>query len=157
MDTLPLSDSCQSDTPAHRDLSVGFRGRWILAAWSLLLMAGFVLARSLDPDPRGFGTHQRLGLPPCTFRAVFGISCPGCGMTTSFSHYVRGSMAESVRTNPAGFALALVCTAMIPWCWLSLAKGRLLGVTDADRAILLLVVGVFALSLIQWSVRLFVG
>lgn len=39
-------------------------GRWLVATTCLLLLAGFGLARSLEPDPRGYGTHQRLGLPP---------------------------------------------------------------------------------------------
>ena len=84
-------------------------GRWLLFGWSLFLISGFTLAWNLEPDPRGFGTHQSLGLPPCTFRALFGIPCPGCGMTTSFSHLVRGNVVQASRANIGGVLLALLC------------------------------------------------
>ncbi len=73
-----------------------------LVAASLAVIGGFVMAYRLEPDPRGFGTHQRLGLPPCTIRAVFGIPCPSCGMTTSFANITKGRWREAARANVAG-------------------------------------------------------
>src|SRR5947209_2100708 len=52
-----------------------------------LVTAGTVLigllatAACLTPSPRGMGTHQQLGLPPCTVVQWFGVRCPSCGMT----------------------------------------------------------------------------
>jgi hypothetical protein len=63
----------------------------------------FVLGYLLEPDPRGHGTHVQMGLAPCTTRALFGLPCPFCGMTTSVSHLAHGDMAASIRTQPAGF------------------------------------------------------
>ena len=80
-------------------------GRWLLVGWSLFLLGGFALAYALEPDPRGFGTHQSLGLPPCTFRALFGIPCPSCGMTTSFSHFMHGNLWQAFRANAGGGAV----------------------------------------------------
>ena len=48
-------------------------------------MSGFALARSIEPDQRGYGTHEQVGLPPCTFIRVFNVRCPTCGMMTSFA------------------------------------------------------------------------
>lgn len=104
--------------------------RWLLLFWSLLLLAGFGVAAGLKPDPRGFGTHQALGLPPCTVRLLLGIPCPSCGMTTSFSHFIRGQFVDSVRANAAGFLLASVCLLQIPWCLVSAGRGRLLGLQN---------------------------
>ena len=88
------------------------------------LLAGFGLAGYLTPSPAGLGTHQQLGLPPCTVRAIAGIPCPACGMTTSFSHFVRGQWLGSWSANPGGLLLALLCAALIPWLAWIVATGR---------------------------------
>ena len=132
-------------------------GRWLLVGWSLLLIGGFALAWNLEPDPRGFGTHQSLGLPPCTFRALFDIPCPGCGMTTSFSHFVRGNLRQALLVNVGGLVLALVCAVQIPWCWWSAARGRLSGITDPSRSLLILISVVGAICVLNWVLRMFAG
>ncbi len=90
------------------------RGRALLSVLSLGLIAGFCLAATLQPDPRGYGTHRQLGLPPCTVRLLFGIPCPSCGMTTSFASLMRGQLDQSFRANPAGLLLGLACAALDP-------------------------------------------
>ncbi|MFN0054574.1 MAG: DUF2752 domain-containing protein [Planctomycetales bacterium] len=125
-------------------------GRWLLLAWSLLLLGGFALAGSLEPDPRGFGTHQRLGLPPCTFRVLCDIPCPSCGMTTSFAYLTRGQFAQAIHANIGGTLLALVCAAQIPWCWLSAWRGRMVGIAHPTNSLLAVVLTVAAVSTVNW-------
>ncbi|MBS0265172.1 MAG: DUF2752 domain-containing protein [Planctomycetes bacterium] len=136
---------------------VGRSSRWLLVCWSLFLIAGFSLSLHLDPDPRGFGTHQRLGLPPCTFRALLDIPCPGCGMTTSFSHFVRGNLVQAARANIGGALLALCCAVQIPWCWWSALRGRLWYVEDPTRSLLILITVVASVALVNWIFRLASG
>jgi hypothetical protein len=81
-----------------------------LAAASLLGTAVW-----LAPAQGHMGTHRQLGLLPCGFVTMTGYPCPTCGMTTAFAHAVRGHVAESVRSQPAGFALAVV-TVVIGGC-----------------------------------------
>ena len=102
--------------PGSGGFPVARRGRWLLVGWSLFLIGGFALAFALKPDPRGYGTHQSLGLPPCTFRMLFGIPCPSCGMTTSFSHLMHGNISQAFE-RASGVVLAAVCAVQIPWCW----------------------------------------
>ena len=59
----------------------------------------------LVPDPRGHGTHQQLGLPPCLIYFLTGRSCPSCGLTTSVSALLHGNFALAWRVNPFGFAI----------------------------------------------------
>lgn len=125
-------------------------GRTLLVVWSLLLLGGFILASSLHPDPRGYGTHQRLGLPPCTFRALFGMPCPGCGMTTSFAHFVRGDVPSAIRANAAGCLLATVCCLAIPWCWWSAFRGELWRVAEPGPLGLRLFLSLAAVSGLNW-------
>lgn len=75
--------------------------------------AVFVLAIafSLAPDARGYGTHERLGLPPCGLMLWTGVPCPSCGMTTSFSRAVRLDVGGAARAQPLGLVLALATAA----------------------------------------------
>ncbi|HEX6985779.1 MAG TPA: DUF2752 domain-containing protein [Planctomycetaceae bacterium] len=128
--------------------------RGLLAAWGLFLAAGFAVAASLEPDPRGFGTHQRLGLPPCTTRALLDVPCPSCGMTTSFANFVRGRFLQAARANASGLLLAAVCAVQLPWIAASVARGRLLGVRRPDRLALAVVLPLAVVCLAEWALRL---
>ena len=133
---------------------IGTRGRVLLGIWSLFLVAGFGVALSLEPNPRGYGTHQGLGLPPCTFRFLLGIPCPSCGMTTSFSHFIRGQFVRSFQANAAGFLLAFVCAIQVPWCWLSIHRRRLWRVDQPEQFLFYLLVVLFLASLATWGYQL---
>ena len=89
----------------NRGLRPGF-----VRAVAFLLAVGpasaLIVASRLQPDSRGLGTHQQLGLPPCSMRMLFGIRCPGCGMTTSWAYFTQGEWLASAQTNVAGFLLA---------------------------------------------------
>jgi hypothetical protein len=134
-------------------LPVAAAGRWLLAILGVSLLGGFLLAAQLDPDPRGYGTHQRLGLPECSFRMLFNRPCPGCGMTTSFAHFVRGQWVASARANPAGLLMAVMCMLLVPWCGLSLWLGRLWWVDDPWPVAAYLLGGWGALGMLVWIVR----
>lgn len=73
-----------------------------------------ITAFLLQPDPLGHGTHQQLGLPPCGFLTVTGYPCPGCGLTTAFTHLVRFEIFGAVRANPFGVPLFLVSLVGVP-------------------------------------------
>ncbi len=133
---------------------LSFRSRvWLLAA-SFALVAGFGLARWLEPDPRGFGTHQKLGLPECTFQLLWKRPCPGCGMTTAFAHFVRGEWRAAARANPGGLLLGLTCAVLIPWLWLSALVGRTVGVSSPLNASLALLVALAVVTMGVWIGRM---
>jgi hypothetical protein len=136
---------------------VGTVGRAALLGTALFFIVGFAIALWLDPDPRGFGTHQQFGLPPCTFRLVFGFPCPGCGMTTCFSHFVRGEFVKAARANVAGLVLAVVCLLLIPWSIWSAGRGRLWLVSDPVTCVATLAVCLSGLIMLLWMVRWIAG
>ena len=97
-----LSPPCfhsRYSNPEPDGFPLGRLGLALLALWGFALLGGFFVAYRLEPDPRGFGTHQRLGLPPCTIRTVFGVPCPSCGMTTSFANLAKGHFVHAARAN----------------------------------------------------------
>ena len=131
--------------------------RVLLAAFALGLAVVFVVARGLQPDPRGFGTHTQLGLWPCAFKLTTGRPCPTCGMTTSFAWFSRGELARSWGANPAGVPLASTALVMIPWLLLASARARPWPFRDLERPLVGLSVAVVALTLISWTVRMTLG
>ena len=131
--------------------------RVALVALAVVLVGVLGIARWLNPDNRGFGTHEQLGLPPCAFRVLMGIPCPSCGMTTSFAFVVRGQLASAAWTNPGGCLLALGVMGLIPWCLASAVAGRTLGIRSPERAAMGVILVVLAISLAGWAVRLLVS
>lgn len=127
--------------------------RALLLGVAMALAGVLGLARWLDPDRRGYGTHEQLGLPPCAFRAITGIPCPSCGMTTSFAYVVRGQIWTAILTNPGGCLLALGAAGLIPWCIASAVAGRTIGIRSPERAAVGIVLVVVALSAVSWTIR----
>ena len=107
-------------TPAVERPVVDAGGRIGALILSMCALAVLVTATMLPPSPTGIGTHQQMGLPQCAWMAVSGIPCPTCGMTTSFSHFVRGNWVASFYVQPMGFVLALL-SGTIFWAGLYIA------------------------------------
>lgn len=72
------------------------------------------VAAWLSPDGAGHGTHTQLGMPPCGWVIAFDKPCPTCGMTTAFSHAVRGRLWAAFVAQPFGAVLA-VAAATVFW------------------------------------------
>ena len=51
-------------------------------------------------------------------------------MTTSFANITKGHWKEAARANFAGLLLAIICAALVPWCWLSASTGVSAGFDD---------------------------
>lgn len=126
--------------------------------WALGLACGLfgllTVSYWLSPNPRGIGTHQQLGLPPCTFVTLFRIPCPTCGMTTSWSHLMHGNVSESWSTNPGGTCLAVVAAIAGTWSLVTSIRGRYRRLIPA-RVAGAIAIGITALTLIAWCGRIF--
>lgn len=100
---------------------------WILAAALLGPAVPLISARVLDPDPRGVGTHEQLGMEPCTMLDLTGWPCPGCGVTTAVTLAGEGRLVESFLTQPLGFLLVAFAAFFLPWAAVAHFRGRDLG------------------------------
>jgi len=96
----------------------------VLALAPLSLLA---VARTLTPDARGHGTHEQLGLPPCTFYLTFHRPCPACGATTSWAWLLRGEIGRALAANAGGTLLAVLGLVGAGWLLVSAFRGRWLG------------------------------
>jgi len=121
--------------------------------WAVLLVACsavLVTATRLQPDGRGVGTHEQLGLPPCGFVAAFDAPCPSCGFTTTFTLAAHGRPVDAIVNQPFGFLVFLATVAAVPLALASVFKGvSLLEVVERwplGRVIL----ATFALWIVSW-------
>ncbi len=72
------------------------------------------IARILPPSPRGVGTHELLGLPPCFFLKLTGFPCPSCGLTTCFAYAAKLHFHEALITQPFGLLAFFLTVMLIP-------------------------------------------
>lgn len=134
--------------PASRITRIAY-GTFACGLFGLLGIAAW-----LSPDPSGMGTHQQLSLPPCAFTVLFDIPCPSCGMTTSWSHLVRGQLISAFQANAGGALLGMLSVGSAPWMlWVSV-RGRFpeIPVSDVHMALALLVIIVVTFA--DWGWRL---
>ena len=120
---VPLAPPRQAQPARPNKLEVRIWSAFIFAVCASMLGLGLYLT----PDPRGFGTHQQLGLPPCGFQSMFGIPCPTCSCTTAVSHFSHGQLIASFITQPFGFYVALVAFVTSILTFLGLITGRWYG------------------------------
>jgi hypothetical protein len=98
---------------------------WVLlagASAAALVLLAFGLW--VEPDPRGYGTHERLGLPPCLPMQLWHVPCPGCGVTTAFALAAHGRVLSSLANQPLGCVIALSIPLTLVWAWSVHVRGR---------------------------------
>jgi hypothetical protein len=74
--------------------------------YSVVALTLLAISYFLTPSTDGVGTHQQLGLPTCGWILAANLPCPTCGMTTSWSHAVRGELPSAFMAQPLGMVLA---------------------------------------------------
>jgi hypothetical protein len=131
--------------------------RLVLTTAGLAMLALLATAARLTPNQSGMGTHQQLGLPPCTVVGWFGIRCPSCGMTTAWSHAVRGNFLAAVRVNAGGALLAVLAAIGGPWFAASGMMGRWVASPPKEMWVFGAAMLVAIVTLIQWALRISLG
>ena len=111
------------------------------------------IARTLQPSDAGLGTHQQLGLPPCSMRLMLGMRCPACGMTTSWAHFTRGSWLRSIQANSGGFLLAALTACFAPiwvrWGWTGCPPPP-----KTQSGMIYAVIAVAGVTICDWIIRI---
>jgi hypothetical protein len=123
--SLPAKQVCDDCDSPQRQLDSSRGGRHLsrtsrcaYGVMSCGLFAILAIAAQLTPATEGFGTHRQLGLPACTWMELWGVRCPSCGMTTSWSLAMRGEWGAAANANPAGLLLFLQAWVTATyWMW----------------------------------------
>jgi hypothetical protein len=146
-----------TDRQPHAARKLRWWQRLLLTGIGAVLVVLLGTAASLTPSIRGYGTHRQLGLPACTLVQWYGVRCPSCGMTTSWSHMMRGQVLSALRANTGGALLALVAVVCGPWMLASGLVGRWLFGPPPEGPTLAVGVAIVVTTLIDWSLRLYLG
>ncbi len=133
---------------------VGWRELMPFAATLLSLSVVLGGMALLKPSRDYVGTHQQLGFPPCSFRAVFGLPCPGCGGTTSVAFMVHGHPVDALKSNLFGSAVFLVIAATWLGCLFSVVTRRPIALLLEGRDAARVVAYAIALMLVSWVVKI---
>ncbi len=134
-----------------KKLPVGYR--FAMVGFAVAGLAVLLLARNLEPDPRGFGTHEQLGLTPCFFQQWTGHVCPTCGATTAWAYAVRGQLTQAVTVNLGGTLLCAATTIAVPWLLVSATVGRWIVCRLQGRVLLLVGTSWLLVVLLDWWQR----
>lgn len=105
---------------------------------ALVVLSGAILccAARLVPDPRGYGTHEQLGMAPCWFLQKFAIPCPSCGMTTAFALAMQGEFRSATAANAGGVLLAATTIVLGSWALATAATNKwIAGRLTLERAL----------------------
>ena len=100
----------------------------MLAIASAVMILAFVLVEVADGRVavRGF---TRYPLPEsCLSRSLFGMNCPGCGLTRSIIHLAEGDWRASWRSHRLGGLFAALIALQVPY--------RLLALRRPDRPVI---------------------
>jgi hypothetical protein len=88
--------------------------------WTMLCLAVFIIAASFTLQIRDSSAvvipWLHLELPTlCGSVALFGVECPGCGLTRSFIALAAGDLKQSYQYHHLGWLMALAVVAQIPY------------------------------------------
>jgi hypothetical protein len=103
---------------------LGWMTRLSCAAVAAGCLTVLAIAARLDPDARGVGTHEQLGLAPCGWLVQFGWPCMSCGMTTAFSHMAHLRPLSALAAQPMGAVLYLATAVTAVLTAVSVVTGR---------------------------------
>ena len=111
------------------------RGRAVLEGSELRIPAGILLGAGV-----ALPLLDHPG-PGCLLRAMTGVPCPLCGMSTSVAATVRGDLSDALTAAPAGIALV----GLAIWVF----------VTGRPRRLEVPLPGVLGLLVVMWVFQLF--
>lgn len=137
--------------PAGKPLRWWVRG--MLATLGLVLVTLLGTAAFLTPNRNGMGTHQQLGLPPCSMVQILRVRCPACGMTTSWAYLLNGQVLSSLRANAGGTLLGLAALAAAPWSLATALRGRWFWMAPRDEWLLVVGLTIAAVTIVDWVLR----
>ncbi|MDB5333293.1 MAG: hypothetical protein JWP03_4444 [Phycisphaerales bacterium] len=123
----------------------------------MLIIAGITIAlafslRVVQGDRVAFWFLPQHPLPQtCGSRALFGMDCPGCGLTRSFVFLAHGHWNAALHVHRVGWVLALATVLQIPYRIIALRTGYILPAPIArniSRGLIILLIGNWVLGII---------
>lgn len=111
----PEASQTASSNSSPQELTTTRSFDWVFLFLGVIVVAlSFLLSR--ESDGVGVTVPGLFRLPSlCMTQSIFGVDCPGCGLTRSFISLAGGDFWASLQANPAGLAYFLVIAGQIPY------------------------------------------
>lgn len=123
-----------------------------LGLWGVVLVSALLV-----PSADGLGTHEQLGMQPCTFYQATGRPCPGCGLTTAFSLMAHGRVIEAAVVQPFGALLFTLAAAGAMGASALAVAGRSWMPVLYSEKLPLVLYGLIFIWLASWCYKLIYG
>ncbi len=127
--------------------------------WLFLGMASVVILMSIlmstDGETKVFLPGFESPIPSvCSSKVLFGVDCPGCGLTRAFIAISHGEFWQAWQFNRAGWIVYAFVALQIPWHAIQLyRRGR--GLRPLESNLVYLVpIGMVVALLINWLIKL---
>lgn len=92
-------------------------------------------------------------LPLCWFRSLWGVSCPGCGLSRAFCAISHGDLGAAWGFHPFGFAFYATALALVAWPVAVQARpeleARLLRARGGGAVVVVFVVALLAFGVVR--------
>ena len=95
----------------------------LLSIWGLLLL-GAMYVFAFEPGKSGI-------FPPCVFRQLTGLQCPGCGSTRALHQLLHGHFLAAFTLNP----LFVIATPLLLYVLLKYTTLAFRGITPKPNAL----------------------
>ncbi|MDK2970392.1 MAG: hypothetical protein PWP23_147 [Candidatus Sumerlaeota bacterium] len=163
----PTSSPTPPTPPGPAPRSIGSRvAHWYARVFDFQGMTRGVLSRPsaivclIGAITGYFLPATGIGMSTCGMLRIFGLPCPGCGLTRSVSSFLQGHFVWSFHYHPLGWVFAVIfvligSTALMPTRWREAIIAR---VTRYDQALgsgflifctLLLLYGFIRMGMVQ--------
>lgn len=94
-----------------------------MLVFSILIIIASLVLHVGDEGKVQIGPNPSFHLPPlCLSRAIFGVECPGCGLTRGFVLLAHGHWYDSLAMNRVGWFVALALLIQIPYRVLAIRR-----------------------------------
>ena len=116
---LPTAElSTAGDSTVTEQPQVDTEVMWMhgLFFWMALAVIGVSFLLRSEGQESVFFPGAKQAIPElCTSKRIFGLPCPGCGLTRAFVSISHGQFVRAWRFNPASFLLYPFIFVHIPW------------------------------------------
>ncbi|HVX15722.1 MAG TPA: DUF2752 domain-containing protein [Pirellulales bacterium] len=142
----------RSSQATHSTGIMSWNRHWPILAIAAAILLAATLLEVLPNERVALRGLTAYPLPHvCTSRVLFGVSCPGCGLTRSFVHLAHGDWQAAWHVHHLGWLIAALVVGQIPYRTLILAGAiRPIG----DRASLSLAFVTAGLLISNWLILL---
>src|SRR5215203_2756238 len=125
----------------------GRRRHWEMFIIALIAISlSFVLTIHEDGRVAMRGLDKHAAPESCLSHSLFGISCPGCGLTRSFIRLAQGDLHGSLHYHRLGWMMAAAVLIQLPYRAVGLHSNRIL----ARRPATLVGIAIIAALIGNW-------